>query len=215
MINDLVLRLVVTAVFCVAIAGYSYLLVAQHGRLSGTVNYLLHLVMLIAMVVMAWSARTNIPAAALTVFFLIAGIWFLGVLAALASGIRERLANGYHAVMMAATALMFAVMGGDLLASQSDHSEVHDVHASAMHPLSAMEMSSTDMSSHAIEPAWITAIGWIATLGFAVAALYCLFRLFAERRTSRVPHDASPAQEGLLCQACMAAGMAIMFAVML
>jgi len=85
MINDLVLRLVVTAVFCVAIAGYSYLLVAQHGRLSGTVNYLLHLVMLIAMVVMAWSARTNIPAAALTVFFLIAGIWFLGVLAALAA----------------------------------------------------------------------------------------------------------------------------------
>ena len=216
MSNDLALRLAITAVFCVSIAECSYVLVAQHDQWKSIVSNLLHLVTSVAMIVMVWSRGVDLPTAEPLTFFLLAAIWFVGMVVTNPSGIRERLKNGYHAVMMTAMAWMYAVMNGDLLATHhSGHSHARDVHASGMHTPSAMDMSSTDMQSKASELPWITTINWIATLGFAVAALYWLLRFLADRPTSPVPHNAPPAHRELRCQAFMAAGMAITFGVAL
>jgi hypothetical protein len=219
MIDDLRLRLVITAVFSISIAVCLYVLVAQRDRWKSTVSNLLHLVMSVAMIVMAWSGGMDLPRTEPAVFFLLAAIWFLGLVATIPSGIRERLTNGYHAVMMTGMAWMFAVMGGGLLVSQPGH--LHDremptseVRASGMHTSSAMDMLSTDASSKAHEPVWITTVNWIATIGFAAASLYWLFRFVAERRTNPVPKHALLIDRGLLCQASLAAGMAIMFGAM-
>jgi hypothetical protein len=213
MVDDLATRLVITAVFCVSIAECLYVLVAQHGSRRSTLNNLLHVTMSVAMIVMAWSAGTQLPTTAPMVFFLLAAIWFVAVAVTGASCIRQRLTSGYHAVMMTAMAWMFAAIHSGPLAS-SDHSHHHDVHASDMHTPSGIDASSMELSSKVNETAWITTINWIATLGFAIAAMYWLSRFFVERRTSPVSHDALLARTGLLGQASMAAGTAIMFGAM-
>jgi hypothetical protein len=48
--GDPTLRWIVTAVFGVGIATYSYILVAQRARWTSTVNHLLHLTMSAAMI---------------------------------------------------------------------------------------------------------------------------------------------------------------------
>lgn len=144
------------------------------------------------------------------VFFLLAAIWFVALAVAGASGVGERLTNGYHTVMMTAMVWMFAVIHSGPSAG-SDHPHHHDVHASGMHTSSGIDASSMELSPNPNEPAWIAAINWIATLGFAIAAVYWRYRVFVERRTSPVSHDALLARTGPLGQACMAAGMAIMF----
>jgi hypothetical protein len=62
-------------------------------------------------------------------------------------------------------------------------------------------------------PAWIDVIDWFWTAGFAVATLWWLNRYFVERRSA--PTSPSHRHLGVACQAMMAAGMAIMFGVML
>jgi Domain of unknown function (DUF5134) len=210
MIDEFVLPLVITAVFCIGIAGCLYVLVAQHGPRRYTLNNLLHVVMAVAMIVMAWSGGTHLPTTEPMVFFLLAAIWFVAVAVTGASGVGERLTNGYHAVMMTAMAWMFAVIHNGPSAS-FDHSHHHDVRASGMHTSSGIDASSMELSPKANEPAWITTINWTATLGFAIAAVYWLCRFFVERRTSPASHETVLARRELLCQACMAAGAAIMF----
>ena len=77
-----------------------------------------------------------------------------------------------------------------------------------------MDMGATTMSSnHAGHPGWIAAVNWFWTIGFAVAALWWIYHYFARRQA----RGAQPADRslGIACQAMMAAGMAIMFGVML
>jgi len=50
LMGDLALRWIVTTLFGASIATYVYMLVAQQGRWTSTVNHLLHLVMSAAMV---------------------------------------------------------------------------------------------------------------------------------------------------------------------
>lgn len=60
MIDNVGLRLNITALFCVSTAECPYVLVAQRSRWRSAVDNLLHLVMSLAMIVLAWSAGTDL-----------------------------------------------------------------------------------------------------------------------------------------------------------
>lgn len=211
LIDDLALRWIVTALFGVSIAGYVYILVAQHGRRTSIVEHLLHLAMSLAMIVMAWPVGMGLPTGGPIVVFLLAALWFVGVAGRVCASTRDRLTNGYYAVMMTAMAWMYLVMNGSL-PRQTDHSPGHTPSGSPDVEMPGMDMSAPETSWAATEPGWITAVNWIATGGFAVAAVWWLYRYFADRRTNPVPHTAQPAHLVLLCQGFMAVGIAIMFA---
>lgn len=212
MIDDLALRWIVTTLFVASISGFGYLFVAQRGRWTCAVNHLLHLVMSVAMIVMAWPAGMGLPAVGPIVFFLLSAFWFVLVATRPSRGVADRLTNGYNAVMSSAMVWMYAVMNGDL-AGQGPQ-VCHHGHSGA----SGMEMAGMDMSqmsSTAAQPGWISSVNLIATIGFAVAALYWLYRYLAERTTNRVSQTAQLSPMGLLCQGFMAVGFALMFAAML
>jgi hypothetical protein len=62
-------------------------------------------------------------------------------------------------------------------------------------------------------PVWIGAINWVCTIGFAIAGYSTLYRYFAVRKAKPTP----PSRYclGVARHTMMAAGMAIMFGVML
>ena len=158
---------------------------------------------------MAWPVGMELPTLGPMVFFLAAAVWFVLVAAHVFSGNGDRLTNGYHAIMMAAVAWLYAVMSGGPL-GQRGHSPDHTMSSSP-----AMKMPGMDMSvPEKAEPGWITTLDWIAAVGFASATVYWLYRYFAQRKTNPV-HTARLGDWGTLCQAFMAAGMTIMFGVML
>lgn len=202
-IGDLALRWTVTALFGVSIVGYLHIVAAQHIRWVGIVKPLLHLTMSVAMIVMAWPIGMNLPTLGPMIFFLIAAIWFALVPGRLPTSILDRVTNGYHAVKITAMAWMYAVMSG-ILTGHAYHSPEHTMTGSA-HPQSAgMDMAGPGMLG---APGWITTVNSIATVGFAAATLYWLYRHFVERRLGL--------GLGPLWQAFMAAGTTIMFAAML
>lgn len=208
LIDGLALPLTVTVLFGASFAAHAYVLVAQHGPWICTVEQLLHSVMCAAMVVMAWPVGMELPPLGPILFFLVATVWFLLVAAHVFSGTAARLTNGYHAIMMAAVAWLYAVMGGGL-PGQHGHSPDHTMSSSPGMP--GMDMSVPET----IQPGWITTLNWIATVGYACSAVYWLYRYFDQRKTNRVPHTAHLAGLGPPCQAFMASGMAIMFGAML
>jgi hypothetical protein len=217
-IEDLALRWAVTALFGASIAGELYVLVAQRERWICTVERLLHLLMSAAMIVMAWPAGMDFPTVGPMVFFLAAAVWFVLVAAHVFSDSADRLINGYHATMMAAVAWLYAVMSGGLPGQHSPSPE-KAMSGSAGMNMPGMDMPGMDMPAHqmhwcAAQPGWITTINWIAAVGFACAAVYWLYRYFTGVRKSTVRRTAL-ADVGPLYQAFMAAGMVIMFGVML
>lgn len=199
MIGDLALRWTVTVLFGASFAGHLYGLVAQRERWICNVERLLYILMCAAMVVMAWPVGMKLPILEPMAFFLAAAGWFVLVAAHLFSGDDGRLTNGYHAIMMIAVAWLYAVMSGGALGDSPEHT------------MPGMDMSVPDTS----EPGWITAVDWIAAVGFAIAAAYWLCRYSAQRKSSPLQHTARLGNWGTLCHAFMAAGMAIMFVVML
>jgi hypothetical protein len=211
MIGAFALPLVITAAFSVSIAECLYVLVAQHGPWRRTLDNLLHIVMSVAMIVMAWSAGTPLLTTASIVFFLLAAIWLVAAAVTGESSARQRATNGYHAVMMTAMVWMIAVIHGGASAGHSGPSHHHDVQASDMHMSSAIDASSMELSPKTNELAWTTGINWIATLGFALAGLYWLRGYLIARRTTPTSRKALLVRRELLCQASMAAGAAIMF----
>ncbi len=229
MIADPTLRWVVTLLFVLGAAECLYALVVGVRRPVTVTSQLLHIVMAGAMAVMAWPWGAALPTVAPMVFFLAATVWFVAVTAGPA-GAGHRVAGSYHALMMLAMAWMYAVMNGRLLPGQSTHapgvatggpaagSAGHAGHATGIAKLDmpGMEMPGVDTSPGATvvtEPVYITILNWVCTVGFAFAAVYWLVRYLALRM------DAEPADAGQplwsLCQSMMAAGMAIMFGVML
>jgi hypothetical protein len=208
-IGDLVLPLTVTVLFGVSLAGHVYFLVAQRSQWLGAVESLLHVVMCAAMILMAWPVGMELPTPGPIVFFLAAAAWFVLVAAHIFSDTAARLTNCYHATMMAAVAWLYAVMGGGL-PGQPGRSPDH-----AMSRSPGMQMPDMDLSvPKTAEPGWITTLNWIATVGYACAAMYWLYRYFAQRKTNPGPHSAYLAGLGPPCQAFMASGMAIMFGTM-
>lgn len=213
--SDLTLRWVVTVLFGASIAIYLYILVAQGRRWTNAVNHLLHLAMSVAMIVMVWGIGMNLPTVATMTFFVLAGLWFARAAAGTSTATGEQFINGYYAVMAAAMAWMFAVMNGDL-----DGQVVHSFdHAPSGAP--AMDMSEMAMTTpRAFLPRgsggeWITAVNWVATLSFAVVALYWACHYLAWRRTDPAPSILRPAHLAPVYQCCTAAGTALMFGALL
>lgn len=159
--------------------------------------------MLKAMVVMAWPWGAGLPAAGPILFFLAAAGWF--VFCTLV-GVGQRAMNVYHAAMMLAMAWMYTVMSGAILGYVADGVDPgigHDGHHGG-HAMPDVETSTGWVS------AWIAGLNWLCAIGFAVAALWWIYMCCARGRVQ----PAIPVL-GTACQAMIAAGMSIMFAVML
>lgn len=221
MIHDLALRWIVTILFVLGAAECLYALAVGNRRPATIISQLLHVAMAAAMAVMAWPWGAALPTVAPMVFFLFATGWFVAVTAS-PIGAGHRVAGTYHALMMLAMAWMYAVMNGHLLPGQGSSvgsgapAQVgHSGHAGMTMPgmdMPGMVMPMADSSGGGY-PAYITVLNWVCTVGFALAAGYWLVRYLA-MRMDREPDDAG-LPLGFLCQSMMAAGMAIMFGVML
>lgn len=219
MIQDLTLRWIVTLLFVLSAAECVFAIATGHRRWPSVVSYSLHAIMAVAMAVMAWPGGAGLPTVGPMVFFLLATAWF-AVLAGSGAAAGHRIVTVYHALMMLAMAWMYAVMNGRLLPGQSPGSAET---SSSGHHGGHMDMPGMDMSgmgtTHDVGssgggyPAWIATLNWVCTIGFAVAAAFWLYWYLAAR-LSRSAHD-TVHRLGLLSQAMMAAGMAIMFGVML
>ncbi|WP_166905504.1 DUF5134 domain-containing protein [Mycobacterium sp. DL440] len=212
MIADLALRWVVTVLFALSAVECTYALVGSRGRPSAAVSQLLHLAMAIAMMVMAWPRGAELPTLGPMLFFLAAVVWFLA--GALRSGATQgRVVDGCHAAMMSAMVWMYAVMNGNVLGRHTETvaADGHDMqvtHMAGHHGGTAMVMEHVSVQP----PPWIPAINWLLTIGFVIATAVWLYRYFAARQQSETP---AFSHFGTLCRAMMAAGMAIMFGVML
>lgn len=217
MIADIWLRLLVTGLFLLSAAQCVYALVtAREDRAwADQTSRALHLVMAVAMLVMAWPAGMGVPNRPPLVFFLLAAAWFAVVLV-VRSG--HRVADGYHAVMMLAMAWMYAVMSGGLTAKAPDGvdaSAASGGHANmpGMAGMPGMATPDADSAAALANPPFVSGLNWMFTVGFAVATGWWLYRYFGQRKAD----PAQPAHRflGVVAQAMMAAGMAIMFGVML
>jgi hypothetical protein len=208
MTADVALRWVVTVLFGLSVAECAQALLAHRGQWPTVVNHALHLVMSVAMIVMAWPWGMNVPTFPSMLLFLLAALWFAGLGLAVSTQTHDRLVNAYHAVMMAAMAWMYAAMNGDLLTGTSAHAPNHP----GMN-MPGMGTPTTDPTADASGTGWIATVSWLLVAFFAGAAAYWLYRYIGERRAA--PRGAGAlAHAGVLCQAFMAAGMAISFAVM-
>lgn len=206
-IGSLALCWIVTVLFGVDGAFHAYILAAQHIQWSSGITHLLHLAMSVGMIFMVWQVGMELPTIAPTLFFILAGLWFVCVAVRTWSQSRERLKTCYYAAMMAAMGWMYALMGAGW-AGQRTHSHQH-ASASAEIGASSMQMPAHEMSALTPELWWITAANWITALGFAAVALYWSSRLFGERQMDR--DAARLARMEPLHQAFTAAGTALMF----
>jgi len=205
MIHDVVLRWVVIALFGLTAAEYAVAIATERRPWTSIVNHILHLLMGVAMVVMAWPWAAKYPTTPPAAFFLLAAIAFVAM-AVLA--VRTAAARGlyvYHGLMMLATAWMFVVMDDHLMPAHS--STRSGMPMSMPMNMPGMDMSGMDMPTGSATPAWFTAVGWIGAVGFALAAVFWVYRYFVERRRK----VASRRSLGDLGQAMMAAGMVIFF----
>lgn len=219
MIQDLTLRWVVTLLFVLSAAECTFAIATGHRRWPSVVSYSLHAIMAVAMAVMAWPWGAGLPTVAPMIFFLLATVWFV-VIATTAAAAGHRIVSGYHALMMLAMAWMYAVMNGRLLPGQSSGStETASGHHAGHMDMPGMPgmdmpgMGTAETTAPSGYPAWIATLNWVCTIGFAIAAMFWLYRYLVARQT-RSSGD-TVHHLGLLSQAMMATGMAIMFGVML
>ncbi|HUO40036.1 MAG TPA: DUF5134 domain-containing protein [Mycobacterium sp.] len=217
MIQDLTLRWGVTVLLALCVVAFSLAIAhGTHGRWVGQVGQALHVVMAVAMAVMAWPEGAKLPTTGPMVFFLSAAAWF-AVLTVAPVGSGHRVTNAYHNLMMLAMSWMYAVMNGHLLPGQCTR---HGNSTPEISNMPGMGTPGSDMSGghpgtvhDGGGPVWITAVNWVITIGFALATVVWTYRYFMKRQTDSTEcADQRPAIAG---QAMMAAGMAIMFGVML
>lgn len=215
MINDLTLRWVVTLLFVfsagVCIAG----IFGNRHAVANLISHSLHAIMAIAMAVMAWPAGAELPPRAPMVFFAAAAVWF-AVVTARTTG--HRAANVYHTLMMLAMAWMYAAMGGLPLRRKAEMAGAEmpgmDMPGHGGHGAHAGHSTGMHEAAPVTETAaWVGLLNWFCTVGFAAAAAFWLYRLITVRVQGS--DDGSHSSVGILCQLAMAAGMAIMFGVML
>lgn len=214
MIDDLALRWIVTLLFLfsagVCIAG----IVRNRHSAANLTSHALHAIMAIAMAVMAWPRGAELPSRAPMIFFLAATVWFAVVMI---RNPAHRLANGYHTLMMLAMAWMYAAMGGLPLRRQEGPM------STAMPEMDMAGMDSghaghgghgghsAGMQSGADAATWIGTLNWLCAIGFSAASAFWLYRFIA----ARLKPSSDVSNVGILCQLAMAAGMAVMFGVML
>jgi hypothetical protein len=208
MIQDPVLRWIVTVLFVLTAAQIVYAIAVGHLKGPHVVGHLLHLTMSVAMAVMAWprgaALTTTGHAVGPMVFFVIAAVWFVAVTIA---GAGPRIVNGYSTVMMVAMAWMYALMGG--MTGSSKHMEMDMAGTADM----AGMAGTADMDMPGDHSAWVEAVNWLWTVLFAAAALGWVMRYVVLRKAKPTERRHRSLDAGW--QAMMAAGMAIMFGVML
>jgi len=213
-IQELALRWAVTLLFGLSAAGFVFALASGHRHWTRAVGQVLHVVMAVAMAVMAWPKGAELPTTGPMVFFALAAAWFAVIALTRAGEPGHWVINAYDGFMMLAMAWMYAVMNSHLLPGQSSRQ-----HSTAM---PEMDMPGTDMSGTSMSdmpggaidegyPAWITGLNLVITIAFACAAVFWVYRYSAERNSAACTDH----RVGVACHAMMAGGMAIMFAVML
>ena len=119
MIHHLALRWLVIGLFVLSAAVFGLVVVTKRRPWTSVVSHSLHVVMAVAMVVMAWPWSTQLPTTGPAVFFLLAAVWFVTLAVVEARTTALRALSGYHALMMLATAWMYAIMNGHLLPVRS------------------------------------------------------------------------------------------------
>jgi hypothetical protein len=206
MIQDPVLRWVVTVLFVLTAAQIVFSIAVGHRTRPDAVGHLLHLTMSVAMAVMAWPRGAALTGHAVgpTGFFLLAAAWFVAVTIA---GTGPRIVNGYSTLMMMAMAWMYALMGG-LIGSGPGMDDMNDM--AGMADMADMAGTAGTAGGHS---AWIGAVNWLWTVLFAAAALGWATRYMVLRKATPTGQRHRSLDAGW--QAMMAAGTAIMFAVML
>ncbi len=143
LIGETPLRWGVTLLFAISVGMYAYLVVTQRDQWTARLTHLLHLTMSVAMVLMVWRVGLDLPAVGPTLFFLLAGIWFVGVAAWASSASPQRLKTCYYAAMMAAMAWMYALMSG---AVPGVSAHLHAQPGSAVMDMPGMQPPAHDMS---------------------------------------------------------------------
>jgi hypothetical protein len=199
MIHDIVLRWVVIGLFGLTAIEYAVAVVTKPRPWTSAVNHALHFVMAVAMVVMASPWCAQLPTTGPAVFFLLAGLSFVVMAVFAVRTTTLRVLYVYHGVMMLSTAWMYAVMNTHLMPAQPS--------AQPDMSMPGMDMSSMNMPAGHESPIWFSVIGWIGTVGFALAAVFWTWRYFIDRHRKMTPRRSL----GDLGQAMMAAGMAIFF----
>jgi hypothetical protein len=212
MIHDLALRWVVTLLFSLVVAECIHAIVTGRRSVAGVVGHSLHAIMAMAMAVMAWPWGASLPTTAPMLFFLAAAVWFTAVAFATAG---HRGANAYHALMMLAMAWMYAVMGGLSLRPAAPAMPGMDMAGHGGHAGHAGHGGHGGHDAGGQQYAWVGIVNWICAVGFSAATLYWVYRYVAARRSGESGQHGGNRHWGLLCQAAMALGMAIMFGVML
>lgn len=114
MIHDLVLRWVVTGLFSLSAAECVLAIVTKRRPWTWVISHGLHFVMAVAMVVMAWPWGADLPSTGPAVFFLLTAVTFVTMAVVAARRAAQRVQYGYHALMMLATAWMYAIMNTQL-----------------------------------------------------------------------------------------------------
>lgn len=210
MIADPVVRWIVTLLFLFSAGVCIQTIAASRHSVPGVISHGLHAVMAIAMAVMAWPRGADLPSRGPMIFFFAAALWFV-IITARSAG--HRLVNAYHAFMMLAMAWMYAAMGGlSLNGGDSAPGPMPDMDmgsGSAGHAGHAGHGGHSAAGSAAAEAMSLPVLlNWVCVIAFALATVYWLYRLITARL------QASGDFVGVLCQLAMAAGMAIMFVVM-
>lgn len=218
MIEDLALRWTVTVLFVITAVECTVAAYGVRRNWTSAVGNAIHVLMAVAMTVMAWPEGAELPTTPPMVFFLLAAVWFLVMFAV---GAGRRLGNLYHVAMMLAMAWMYAWMNGALFSEQASDTAPHDMprHGSHLPGLDHQGMNlphrddgmdvMTGMSDpSAAYPAWIEAVNWLCAIGFAIATAYWFYRYLTHRADSTTD---VVSRLGLLCQAMMAGGVATVF----
>ena len=211
MIQDVGLRWVVTLLFVFSAAVCVRGMVAGRHSPASLISHSLHALMAIAMAVMAWPRGAELPTRTPMTFFFVAALWF-AVVTVRSAG--HRVANAYHTLMMLAMSWMYAAMVGLTLRSGKSDSMpgmpgMPDMPPSPGHAGHAGDGAGGHGGSDSLD--WVGTLNWVCTIGFGVATAFWLYRLI----TARLGPSDSVRTLGILCQLAMAAGMAIMFGVML
>jgi hypothetical protein len=212
MISDLALRWIVTALFAFSALECVWALIVAPRPWTRVVSLSLHCVMAVAMGLMAWPISMSLPTVGPAQFFLIATVWFV-VATFIVAG--HRWVNAYHAVMMLAMSWMYVVMSGSLLPkpavglASAGGNGGHGGHAMPNMPNMIMPTASAESLQ---DPPLIVGLNWLLAVGFGIAAVLWVIGVLRHRFGS-APDNRHTI--GMACQAMMAAGMAVMFLVML
>ncbi|GLY42856.1 DUF5134 domain-containing protein [Amycolatopsis sp. NBRC 101858] len=197
------LRWILTAIFAATGAFCAYRCLRQ-GTPAERTGDVLHVVMCVAMVAMAWPATMSVARWPQTVFFAAAAVWFVGVAA---SGTSHADHGGprvaiYHVVMMGAMAWMVFVMPRAMDGMTGSGGTMDMPGHEGMLMPGAGAAGTT--------PADVTAVALVLVAVFVVAGLVFLSRAIDDARASRPPLRSL----GSGTSGVMALGMALMLLTM-